>query len=166
MTGTAFVAYQISPAFVTLRANDDSKRISSLRVVTKLICTWIGSRFRQKDTNRPMCAGSPPRLWKKMFTVSDSLLFFLLSVPFQSVLGSSWLDGESIEWKLNFCNPQLGQLFQSHKTQLLSLRLRLYWAFVCHFVYKVMIQLTYCWSPSGFKGKLWIILYFSSFTYG
>lgn len=25
MTGTAFVAYQISPAFVTLRANDDKQ---------------------------------------------------------------------------------------------------------------------------------------------
>ena len=119
MTDAAFVAYQISPLLLCALTTT-SKRISSLRVVTKLICTWIGSRFRQKDTNRPMCAGSPPRLWKKMFTVSDSLLFFLLSVPFQSVLGSSWLDGESIEWKLNFCNPPLGQLFQSHKTQLLS----------------------------------------------
>ena len=120
MTGTAFVAYQISPAFVTLRANDDKQANQLIAGGYQAYLNVVGSRFHQKDRNRPMCTGSRPRLWKKMFTVSDSLLFFLLSVSFQSVLGSSWLDGESIEWKLNFCNPQLGELFQSHKTLWLS----------------------------------------------
>ena len=105
MTDTDCVAYQYRPPLLLWAPT--SKRISSLRVLTKL---ERGSADVFKEQLAHVSAVKEDVHCFGFFVVS-----LLLSVSFQSVLGSSWLDGESIEWKLYFCNPKR-QLFHSHKS--------------------------------------------------